>query len=234
MIPIRDTIPTRRIPFVTWLIIVANALVFWQELSLSEHQLTLFVTRWAFIPAQLFDPQDVFSVGFVKTGLLPLFSAIFLHGGWLHFIGNMWVLFIFGDNVEDRMGHTRYVIFYVISGILANGVHALLNMKSTAPTLGASGAIAGIMGAYFILYPLSRVLVLVPIIFYPLFAEVPAVFYLFIWFAIQVFSGATTLIQGQDSAGGVAFWAHIGGFIAGIALLMVMLPRKKRKPNRWG
>jgi len=226
MIPIRDTIPSKNFPFVTLLIIASNAAVFLWELSLPDVHLEKFISTWAMIPSRFFHPDFSSWISIPKTTLIPVFSSMFLHGGWLHFIGNMWTLHIFGDNVEDRLGHFRFLLFYIVSGVAAQFLHLILHAVSPIPTIGASGAIAGIMGAYFVLFPMAQVVVLVPIFIYPLFFEVPAVFYLFIWFATQLYSGVFSL--GVSGLGGVAFWAHIGGFIAGIVLLLVFLPRKKK------
>jgi len=144
----------------------------------------------------------------------------------------MWSLFLFGDNVEDRIGHIRFFIFYLLCGISAAMTHVYLNRDVIVPTIGASGAIAGIMGAYFVLFPRSRIIVMVPILFYPLFFEIPALFYLFIWFLTQVYSGSFSLAAAEPSTGGIAFWAHAGGFIAGILLLLFFLPDRKKIHRR--
>ena len=162
---------------------------------------------------------------------------MFLHGGWLHIISNMWTLYIFGDNVEDRMGTMRYLIFYFICGLAAGLVHVFTNLNSTIPTVGASGAIAGVLGAYFLLYPNARVITLIPIFFFPLFVELPAITYLGIWILTQIFSGVLSLGLPED-VGGVAFWAHVGGFIAGVMLHWLFVKSRRRfralSPDEWG
>jgi membrane associated rhomboid family serine protease len=158
---------------------------------------------------------------------------MFLHGGWMHILGNMWTLWIFGDNVEDRMGPVRFVVFYLLCGLAAGIVHTLTNPNSTLPTVGASGAIAGVMGAYLFLFPKSRIIVLIPIFFFPFFFELPAVTYLGFWALSQVFSGTLALGDARD-VGGVAWWAHVGGFITGIALqfFFVRSGAAYRRPSR--
>ncbi|MBN1355269.1 rhomboid family intramembrane serine protease [bacterium] len=233
MIPIRDTIPARRFPFVMWLIILLNAAVFYHELTLPSPHLERFIESWAVIPVSLFNPGHP-AAGIHAGPVLSLFSAMFLHGGWLHFIGNMWILVIFGDNVEDRLGHIRFAVFYFICGAAANFLHAVFNADSNIPTIGASGAIAGVMGAYFVLFPMARILVMVPVFFYPVFFEIPAIFYLFFWFLIQVYSGTFSLVHGPANFEGIAFWAHIGGFLVGLFLLIFFLPGRKSqyRPRR--
>ena len=158
-------------------------------------------------------------------GLAPIVTSIFLHGGWLHLIGNMWFLWIFGDNIEDELGHFPYLLFYVGCGLLASLAHVVANPQSTIPAVGASGAIAGVMGAYMVRFPWARIVTLVPIFFFFTTIEIPAVVMLFYWFAIQFFSGAASF--GAESSGGVAWWAHIGGFVAGAALIWSR-PRRRR------
>ena len=162
---------------------------------------------------------------------------MFLHGGWAHIIGNMWTLWIFGDNVEDRMGPVRFTVFYILCGLVAGVVHWFTNPHSAVPTVGASGAIAGVMGAYFVLFPHARVVVMVPVFFYPLFFEVPAVTYLLFWALSQVFSG-TMAIAGPGEVGGVAWWAHVGGFTAGLVLhALFVQPRRtirRLQPDEYG
>ena len=162
---------------------------------------------------------------------------MFLHGGWAHIIGNMWTLWIFGDNVEDRMGPFRFTVFYLLCGLVAGVVHYFTNADSDVPTVGASGAIAGVLGAYFVLFPRSQIVVMVPIFFYPLFFEVPAVTYLLFWALSQVFSG-TLALAGPVEVGGVAWWAHVGGFSAGLLLHPLFIrPRRvirRLQPDEYG
>lgn len=217
MIPLRDTNPTRTAPVVTVSLIVANCLAFLYELSLSQTGLERFVFALGMVPARVVvfpsHPDITFGDAF-----LPLFTSMFLHGGWLHLIGNMWFLWIFGDNIEDRLGHFRYLIFYLLAGLGAGLTHTLFSLTSTVPSVGASGAVAGVLGAYFVLFPGARVLTLVPFFFLVLI-EVPAFLILLYWFVIQLFSGAAAILAGTAQTGGVAWWAHIGGFLLGIVLL---------------
>jgi len=218
MIPLRDVIPSRTTPVVTIGLIVANTLVFLFQVSLPRPELRMFVQEFGLIPAQFSVPT--------------LVTSVFLHGGWLHFIGNMWYLWIFGDNVEDRMGHLRYLAFYLICGIVAGLGHVVIGPESYLPTIGASGAIAGVMGAYFVLYPRSRILTLIPIIVFIQIIEIPAVFFLAFWFIMQLFSGVGSL-AGPNQAGGVAFWAHIAGFVAGLALVRPFRRAERLRPEWW-
>jgi len=217
MIPLRDTIRARRFPVVNWLIILANAGAFYYELRIGPSALNEFINNWGLVPVRFWaTPQ---------TAWITIFSAMFLHGGWFHIVSNMWVLFIFGDNVEDRMGGERYLVFYLLSGVAAALLQAFLLPESSAPMVGASGAIAGVLGAYLILFPRARILSLVPILFIFTLIEIPAVVFLLFWFASQLFSGFLAL--GGASGSGVAWWAHIGGFVFG--LLGVFVFRRQRR-----
>ncbi len=213
MIPIRDTVPSKNYPVVNTTLIVINVLVFLLELAQGSG-MDKFIYIYGLVPARYTVPQIAayFSPG---QQLFSFISFMFLHGGWLHIIGNMLFLYIFGDNVEDHLGPFRYLVFYLLCGILSGVFHLMFNLGSNAPTVGASGAIAGVMGAYFILHPRAKILTLIPIFFIPWFIEIPAFFFLGIWFLLQFASAA-----GRSSAtGGVAWWAHVGGFIVGIVLL---------------
>jgi membrane associated rhomboid family serine protease len=215
LIPIRDTIPSRSVPVVTWTLIAINALVFLFELSLPPEELQAFILRFGLVPA--------------RFSAISLFTCMFLHGGWMHVIGNMWTLWIFGDNVEDRMGRARFLVFYLLTGLIAGIAHLVTNIDSPIPTVGASGAIAGVLGAYFVLFPHSRVIVLFPILFIPLFFDVPAVVFLLVWFWSQLVSGALSGL-GPEDVGGVAWWAHAGGFVAGALLWWLFV---HDRPRRW-
>lgn len=224
MIPFRDNIPSRTFPVITISIILANVIVFLYELGLGRG-LDRFITQYGVVPAAVF-AWPLSDLPFSAV-ILPFFTSMFLHGGWLHLIGNMWYLWIFGDNVEDRLGHFTYLIFYVLCGLGAGIVQTVLNYDSTIPSLGASGAIAGVLGAYVISYPRSRVLTLIPIfIFWPII-EIPAVFFLGFWFIMQFFSGAASLTATSGSSGGVAWWAHVGGFIVGMILVTMFSPKNR-------
>jgi membrane associated rhomboid family serine protease len=160
---------------------------------------------------------------------IPMLTSMFLHGGWLHIIGNMWVLWIFGDNIEDYLGHFLYLVFYLVCGIAASFTHVLLNLSSRVPSIGASGAIAGIMGAYFLLYPRAKVLTLVPLIIFFTFWWLPAWIVLGYWFLVQFFSGTSTAIAYSSQNSGIAFWAHVGGFVAGLVLIKLLPERTGRR-----
>jgi membrane associated rhomboid family serine protease len=227
MFPIRDTVPHRHLPFATWGLIAVNVFVFFRELALSPHAVEQMMYLFGLVPARFLHPDWAAQVGYPHT-YLPFVTTMFLHGGWLHIIGNMWVLAIFGDNVEDRMGPIRYLLFYFLCGIAAGTVHVLTNPTSTVPAVGASGAIAGVMGAYFALYPKARILAMFPIVFWPIFFEVPAYLYLGFWFVMQFFSGVLA-IQTPRAVGGIAFWAHVGGFVTGLATFWIFLRREPVK-----
>jgi membrane associated rhomboid family serine protease len=221
MIPIRDTNRSETYPVVNNCIIALSILTFIIELAQGQG-LKEFIYLYGLVPARYAEPQIA---AYFTTGqqVLPFLTFIFLHGGFLHLLGNMWFLYIFGDNVEDRLGHLRYLVFYLMCGLASGATHLVLNWHSNIPTIGASGAIAGVMGAYLVLYPRARVLAVFPIFFLPYFAEIPALFFLGIWFLFQFLSAAVT----AGKAGGVAWWAHIGGFAFGIVFLKLfeMVPK---------
>ena len=208
VIPLRDTIPSSRVPVVNYTIIAVNVAVFLHEATLGPRT-EAFLFTYGLVPRE-----------FMVT---TLFTSMFVHAGWLHVLGNMLYLYIFGDNVEDRLGHIRYVVFYLLCGAAAGATHALTAVHSGVPVVGASGAIAGVSGAYFLFFPTSRVVTLVPIFLFVQIIEIPAVFFLFMWFVWQVVSGVATL--GAASRGGVAVWAHVGGFVAG----MIVGPLLRRR-----
>jgi membrane associated rhomboid family serine protease len=216
MFPLYDTLRARRIPLVNWSLIGLNALVFLYELSLSPAALDRFSRVWGLVPTQL--------VAHPYTGWPMIFTAMFLHGGWFHILSNMWVLFIFGDNVEDRMGGSRYLIFYLLSGVAAALLQSYVLHGSSVPMIGASGAIAGVLGAYLILFPRARIASVVPIIFIFTIIEVPAAIFLLFWFVSQLFSGLFAL---QGAAGsGIAWWAHVGGFVFGMLAVGLFAQRR--------
>ena len=217
MIPLRDIIPSRTTPYLTVTIIVLNAIAWVYELSLPREDLPLFLQQFGVVPAYFTMPT--------------LISSMFLHGSWSHVLGNMWYLWIFGDNVEDRLGHGRFVIFYLLCGIAAAYGQIVFDPLSTLPTIGASGAIAGVMGAYFVLYPHSRVLTLIPLIIFWEIIELPAIFLLGFWFLMQLFSAGAIAITSNSHGGGIAFMAHIAGFVMGLVGVFVF---RKREPDpRW-
>ena len=223
MFPLYDTQRGRGIPLVNLLIIGLNGLVFFYELGLSNAGLEGFINAWGLVPAR-----------FMAAPLNPdvvvtLFSAMFIHGGWLHILSNMWVLWIFGDNVESRMGGGGYLVFYLLSGIAAALLQSFLLPTSGVPMVGASGAIAGVLGAYMLLFPQSRVVSLIPIFFIFTTVELPAVIFLLFWFVTQLFSGVMSL--GGVASSGIAWWAHIGGFIFGI--VAVFFFARRRTSRAW-
>lgn len=215
MIPLRDNIPSRHRPYMVFIIMGLNALFFLGSLGLDPTQEFRLFHLLGVVPARFFNPQWAAWQGYPQEILLPLGTHMFLHSGWLHLIANMWTLWIFGDNVEDVMGSFRFLLFYLLCGLGALAVHMLTEPSSTVPVVGASGAIAGVMGAYFFLYPHAKVVTFLPIFIIPFIFELPAVFYLGAWFLTQIFSGMLT----TGGGGGVAWWAHIGGFVAGMLLL---------------
>jgi membrane associated rhomboid family serine protease len=216
MIPLRDVIPSRTTPYITVTIIIVNALAWFFELALPRDVLPAFLQVYGVVPAD-FSP-------------VTLITSMFLHGSWSHVLGNMWYLWIFGDNVEDRLGHTRFVIFYLLCGIIAAFGQIAMNPQSMLPTIGASGAIAGVMGAYFVLYPHSRVLTLIPLIIIFEVIELPAIMLLGFWFLMQLFSAGTVAITATThGSGGVAFMAHVAGFLSGV--IGVFAFRKREQPS---
>jgi membrane associated rhomboid family serine protease len=220
MIPLRDTIRSKSYPIANTVIIVLNVLVFFIQPSAGE-SLKRFIFTYGLVPARYTVPA-ISSYFTSSQQLFSFVSFMFLHGGFLHLLGNMWSLYIFGDNVEDRLGSLRYLLFYLLCGFASGISHLVINWNSQIPTIGASGAIAGVMGAYMVLFPKSRILTLIPIFFFFQFVELPAFFFLGIWFIFQFLSAAATAGQG-----GIAWWAHIGGFIFGIILLRLFLLLKE-------
>jgi len=220
MIPIRDTIPSRTIPVVTYSLMALNTLVYLFQVTMGP-DVESFLYLYGFVPAKFTLPQVAAYFSF-SNKFISIISYMFLHGGLWHILGNMWFLYIFGDNVEEHFGALRFAGFYLLSGIASALLHFMLNPMSAIPTIGASGAIAGVMGAYFILYPSAKILTLIPIIIIPWFIEIPAFLFLGIWFIMQFFNAT-----GSDAASGVAWWAHVGGFIAGIVMVKLdtKLPR---------
>ncbi len=221
MIPLGDSVPRRRFPWVTYTLIAINVFIFLIELRYGPEVRVLF-ERYGVIPARLWRWTEQPEV------LLTLITSQFLHGGWYHIIGNMVYLWIFGDNVEDQMGHLRYLVFYLLSGVLAALAQAFMTPTSTIPSIGASGAISGVLGAYMIFFPTSRVVLGVPIFFYFTLVEIPAMIALGYWFLSQYLNGLLALATGALQVGGVAWWAHIGGFVAGLILGPIF--RERRPP----
>jgi membrane associated rhomboid family serine protease len=218
MIPLRDDNPTRTVSFVTVGLIALNVLAFVYELRQpSQEQFEAFFAQFALTPARVLHARS-------PEAYATVFTSMFLHAGWLHLIGNMLYLWIFGNNIEDSVGHFKFIVFYLLCGIAAAAAQVAVSPDSTTPMVGASGAISGVLGAYLLLFPRARVLTVVPIWIFLRFVDLPAWLLLLFWFAIQLLSGLAVL--GVDLTGGVAFWAHIGGFVAGVLLI---LPFKKRR-----
>jgi len=225
MIPIRDTQASGTRPVVTYLFIGINTFIFLLQLGSGLHSEQILYT-YGLVPAKY--TIDTISAYFsFSNHIISFFSYMFLHGGFLHFAGNMLFLYVFGDNIEDYLGHFKYLAFYLLCGVISGLFHLMLNPLSRVPTIGASGAIAGIMGAYFLLYPRSKILTIIPIIFIPFFIEIPAFIFLGGWFLIQFYN-----VAGQDGVSQIAWWAHIGGFIAGMALIRLNRYLPETKPGQ--
>lgn len=213
MIPIRDSIKSKHFPKVNLALIIASVLVFLYELALDQYGLQQFVMKYGAIP------DRIISAGGRLDTILPLFTAMFIHGGWLHLLGNMLFLWIFGDNVEDRLGSVRYLLFYLATGLAGFMAQMAASPVSSSPMIGASGAIAGVMGAYILMFPRSKIIALVPIFFFFTFIEVPAFLFLILWFGLQLLNG----VAGIGTQGNlVAWWAHVGGFLTGLVGAVMM------------
>jgi rhomboid family protein len=226
VIPLKDMTPRRSVPLVTILLIVANIAVFAHQIMLSPAASDAFIRTYALVPSKI--PQALAGRHYsLAQATLPLFTCMFLHGGFLHILGNMWFLWIFGGNVEDRMGSFTYLLFYLICGIGSSISQLLFSWGSHVPSLGASGAISGVLGAYILLFPGSRILTLVPLFIIWFTARIPAVVFIGLWFLVQFLSGIGSLgTAGSAEAGGVAWWAHVGGFLLGMFLARGL----RRKP----
>lgn len=228
MIPLKDSNVRRTFPFITLGLIVINVIVFFHQVSLGPRGEQAFVMTYGMVPAHLEQALEPGSNLSLSDALIPLLTSMFLHGGWLHIIGNMWFLWIFGDNVEDELGHLQYLIFYLICGLGSGVAQLLFSWGSRAPAIGASGAISGVMGAYLIFFPGSQMLTLVPLLIFFFTVRLPAIVFIGIWFVLQFLSGLGSMQTG--ASGGVAWWAHVGGFILGILLVKtVMHPARRRR-----
>ena len=224
MIPLRGTVKSKTVPYVNYILIATCGGVFLYELSLGERALQ-FIRTMGVTPAAV--AATVLHGHIAARPVMTLVSSMFLHGGWMHLLGNMLYLYIFGDNVEDRLGHGGYLVFYILCGVGSALVQVYMQQDSTAPLIGASGAISGVLGAYFLLYPKARVLTLIPLfVFFPV-VELSAFFFLGFWFLLQFLQGALSAGAGDAAAGGVAWWAHAGGFVFGAVLLPVFLLLRK-------
>lgn len=224
MLPLADHNPRRTTPFVNVLLIVVNVLMFFWELSLGA-AIQPVLQNLAFVPATFWSSAPL------VPGVVAMFVSMFLHGGWLHLGGNMLFLWVFGDNIEDRLGHGRYLLFYLACGIAATLAHAAMNPTSSVPSIGASGAIAGVLGAYLLLFPRQRITTLIPIFIFITVREIPAIVLLGFWFVLQLFVGTVSLGGSIHEQGGVAYFAHIGGFLTGMVLVILLggLPRRRRR-----
>lgn len=226
MIPIRDNIPSRRFPVMNAVLIGINVIMFLYEVSLAVPEREAFLRVYGMIPRQV---TGIFATEAVSLGDFgSVFTAMFLHGSWMHIIGNMLFLWVFGDNVEDIVGSWRYLLLYLLAGAVGNFAHVITNPASALPTIGASGAVAGILGAYLVNFAHARVVTLIPLGIFLTTVELPALFFLLFWFVIQLISGFASL--GVESVGGVAWWAHIGGFLAGVLLVRFL---RERRYERW-
>jgi membrane associated rhomboid family serine protease len=229
VIPLRDIAPRNTVPVVTYALIAINALVWLYQAALPNDVGEAFLFRYGMVP--YFIAQDTRAASLTT----PL-TSMFMHGGWMHVISNMWFLHIFGDNVEDVFGKPKFVVFYLLCGLFAAAAQIMVDPASRVPMVGASGAIAGVLGAYIRLFPQARVVTLIPIFFFVTVRELPAVFFIFIWFLLQLFSGIGSLGYYGHSGGGVAFFAHIGGFLAGLVLVSVFSGGRNRsagfRPSR--
>jgi membrane associated rhomboid family serine protease len=229
MIPIRDDQPRFSTPYVNYFLIALNTAVFlleWLVGTQNQRALNAFLYQFGVVPRQVTGLLTGTPVFNPVAAIVPMFTSMFLHGSWMHVIGNMWFLWIFGDNIEDYLGHFKFLTFYLISGVAAALAQIALTPSSPVPSVGASGAIAGVLGAYFILYPRARVLTWFPLFF---FFYLPAWVMLGYWFLVQFLSGAATSISASaQTSGGIAFWAHVGGFVAGIVLIKVFPERPRR------
>lgn len=228
MIPLRDTVPSSSFPIVTLGLIVLNTFLFLYQLNLGSGA-ERFVLHYGFVPAVYLHTSLVEPLN-LPARFGPMFSSMFLHGGWLHLIGNMWTLWIFGDNVEDRLGKGRFFLYYIVSGLAAVYLHYLTERTSGLPVIGASGAIAGVMGGYFVLFPRAQILTLLPIFIFIQIVTIPAVVFLALWFLGQLLSGVVT--SSAQLSGGVAWWAHVGGFVAGALLILPVRQSVRNQSSR--
>jgi len=221
MLPLQDTVQSRSVPIVNWALIAVNIFFFFILVSLGPRA-EVWVAVLGTVPARLLRYPDVLQYG-------TLLTAMFLHAGWAHLFSNMLALYIFGDNVEDRLGSSRYLAFYLVCGVAAGLLHTFLNPTSRIPAIGASGAISGVMAAYVIFFPGARVITLIPLFFLPWLVEVPALFYIGFWFVSQLWNGLLTIVSGIETFGGVAWWAHVGGFAAGAVMAPLLARRQPRR-----
>jgi membrane associated rhomboid family serine protease len=238
MFPLKSLAPRRAFPFVTLALIGVNVYVFLQQVAMTPRLLNELVNIYGLVPARFaallnitFSPGQGLGRTTLEAALLPLLTSLFLHASWLHIIGNMWFLWIFGETVEDALGHFPFLLFYLVCGGAAGLTHIAFNLNSNLPTIGASGAISGVLGAYLVFYPTAQILTLVPIVIIPLIVRLPAILFIGLWFVFQFLGGLGSL-QLQD-ASGVAFWAHVGGFIAGMFLAAIARNHRRAVPANY-
>ncbi len=232
MIPLKTNVPVASRPVVVWALLAINTAVFLWQVALPAREAFLAAAQFALIPRRYGDPAWAYAVGLDPQNYWPLLTNTFMHGGWLHLIANMWTLWLFGAAVEDRMGRLRFALFYVLCGVLASWAHMAVYSDSEVPALGASGAIAAVLGAHITLFPASRVLLIIPIIVIPLPLAVGTWWYAVFWFGLQLFQGTGDLLFASPEmltgGGGIAWWAHIGGFVAGLAAVRFLAPPDPR------
>lgn len=233
MFPISDTIPSTKVPVMNYFLIFINVIIFLFEIILPDPTLEVFFYHFGLVPARYTNFEYAFEMGLNPDNYLPFLTNMFLHSGWAHIIGNMWTLYIFGDNVEDKMGPWKYLLFYISCGLIASITHYYINSESTIPAVGASGAISGVMGAYMLLFPHSRIIFLFVLFFFIDFIQIPAFIYLLFWFVGQLMSGTVSLFVLPQNVGGIAFWAHIGGFIGGMLIYKFFIFSNSRRKKNW-
>lgn len=226
MIPVRDTIPCARTPYVTWVLIAINFIVFLFLQFIPEQSTNYILHMFGMVPIRFSHPELAQLYGYPNNNYLPFLTCMFLHASWMHVLLNMWMLWIFGDNIEDVMGTARFIIFFLICGLVATTVHLLYNPESTIPTVGASGALAGILGAYFFLFPYARIVIWIPILLLPIFIQVPAIAFLGVWVIFQLHE-ATTAVLIEQTHLDVAWWGHLGGFVSGAILFRFFVDTQK-------
>ncbi len=222
MFPLRDSVPQERTPAVVYGLIVINALVFLYQINLGPYEAVRFTYYYGLVPFAFFELGGELRAGVAMTDFWPFLTSTFLHGGWLHIILNMWTLYIFGSTLEGRIGSLQFLLFYLCCAVASTYVHGYFNTASEVPVIGASGAIAGVIGAYAVRFPRARITLLFPIVIIPFIFTIPALAYAAIWFAIQLLQGTWEAML-PSMGGGIAWWAHIGGFVAGLALLPFFL-----------
>ncbi|NUU98577.1 peptidase S54 [Marinitoga sp. 1154] len=225
MFPLRDINPSSKKPIVTISIIIINIIIFLFELILPSNIREAFIQYYGFIPKELTNAIVYRSISYIGLNIISIFTSMFLHGSFMHIIGNMWSLWLFGDNVEDKLGHFKFLLVYIISGYIASFTHYIFNINSPIVAIGASGAIAGVIGIYFVLFPFAKIQTLFLLLWFPFFVNIPAFVFIGLWFLTQVFNGLLSLV-GPYYGSGVAWWAHIGGFIYG-----TYLAKKYKKKN---